>query len=71
MWPPSLTSVRVVRVSFTGELSYEVSVPWSYGAALWERLLELGQNLGVTPLRRVRIVRGAHGPKRLHVVILG
>lgn len=40
--------VRIMRVSFTGELSYEVSVPWSYGAALWEQLLTLGDDLGVT-----------------------
>src|SRR5262249_10882393 len=41
--------VRVARVSFTGELSYEVSVPWSRGAALWSLLLEQGADLGVTP----------------------
>lgn len=41
--------VRIMRVSFTGELSYELSVPWSSGAALWERLMSLGGDLGVTP----------------------
>ena len=41
--------VRIMRVSFTGELSYEVSVPWSYGAALWQQLLKLGADLDVTP----------------------
>ncbi|MES2488365.1 MAG: 2Fe-2S iron-sulfur cluster-binding protein [Pseudomonadota bacterium] len=41
--------VRIMRVSFTGELSYEVSVPWSYGAALWQQLLKLGTDLDVTP----------------------
>lgn len=41
--------LRVMRVSFTGELSYEVSVPWRYGASLWSQLLILGADLGVTP----------------------
>lgn len=41
--------MRIMRVSFTGELSYEVSVPWSCGAALWQRLFEVGQDLGVAP----------------------
>lgn len=41
--------VRIMRVSFTGELSYEVSVPWRYGAALWGQLLKQGADLGVTP----------------------
>jgi sarcosine oxidase subunit alpha len=41
--------VRVMRVSFTGELSYEIAVPWRYGAALWQRLLELGRDLGLAP----------------------
>lgn len=41
--------VRIMRVSFTGELSYELSVPWSYGAALWQQLLKHGTDLGVTP----------------------
>ncbi|HZP13015.1 MAG TPA: 2Fe-2S iron-sulfur cluster-binding protein [Nevskiaceae bacterium] len=40
---------RIMRVSFTGELSYEVSVPWRQGAALWQRLLELGRDLGAAP----------------------
>jgi sarcosine oxidase subunit alpha len=41
--------VRIMRVSFTGELSYEISVPWSYGASLWSTLLRLGHDLDVTP----------------------
>ncbi len=43
------TPVRIARVSFTGELSYEVSVPWRQGAALWQRLLDLGKDLEITP----------------------
>lgn len=40
---------RIARVSFTGELGYEISVPWGYGAALWSRLIEAGEHLGITP----------------------
>lgn len=40
---------RVQRVSFTGELSYEVAVPWGYGAALWEAMMRCGRRYGITP----------------------
>ncbi|TDD17483.1 2Fe-2S iron-sulfur cluster-binding protein [Nonomuraea diastatica] len=33
---------RVFRISFSGELAYEVNVPWRYGRALWEAVLGLG-----------------------------
>jgi sarcosine oxidase subunit alpha len=33
---------RVFRISFSGELAYEVNVPWAYGRALWDRVLALG-----------------------------
>jgi sarcosine oxidase, subunit alpha len=36
------------RIGFTGELSYEIHVPASYGLWLWENLIELGDDLGVT-----------------------
>jgi sarcosine oxidase, subunit alpha len=32
---------RIYRISFTGELSYEINVPASYGLALWERVMAL------------------------------
>jgi sarcosine oxidase subunit alpha len=40
---------RIERVSFTGELSYEVAVPWRYGAALWDAFLQAGSRYGITP----------------------
>ena len=40
---------RLFRISFSGELAYELAVPARYGAALMERLMELGADLGVTP----------------------
>ncbi|MFD2354668.1 aminomethyltransferase family protein [Nonomuraea ferruginea] len=33
---------RVFRISFSGELAYEVNVPWHHGRALWEAVLGLG-----------------------------
>lgn len=41
---------RVARVSFTGDLSYEVSVPSSNASALWWRVLDAGAPLGAGPL---------------------
>ncbi len=40
---------RVARVSFTGERSYEISVPASYGASLWEHLLRIGRFASIAP----------------------
>ncbi|MDX0321819.1 sarcosine oxidase subunit alpha family protein [Sinorhizobium meliloti] len=40
---------RLFRVSFVGELGYEIAVPTRYGLALMERLMEMGADLGVTP----------------------
>lgn len=40
---------RLLRVSFSGELSYEVSVPADFGASLWEALMRAGQRHGITP----------------------
>jgi sarcosine oxidase, subunit alpha len=35
------------RIGFTGELSYEIHVPASYGLHVWSALLETGADLGV------------------------
>ncbi|MDW9701905.1 sarcosine oxidase subunit alpha family protein [Sinorhizobium meliloti] len=40
---------RLFRVSFVGELGYEIAVPTRYGHALMKRLMEGGVDLGVTP----------------------
>jgi len=42
--------VRIARVGFTGELSFEINAPAGYTPALWELLLSRGADLGVTPL---------------------
>ncbi|MES0169892.1 sarcosine oxidase subunit alpha family protein [Mesorhizobium sp. M0027] len=40
---------RLFRISFSGELAYEIAVPARYGNALMARLVEQGQDLGATP----------------------
>jgi sarcosine oxidase subunit alpha len=40
---------RVFRISFTGELSYEINVPAAYGLWLWEEIFAKGARYGVTP----------------------
>ncbi len=41
--------VRLYRVSFSGELGYEIHVPARYGAALWQALLAAGEASGIVP----------------------
>jgi len=43
-------AARVFRVSFTGELSFEVNVPARNGLALWESLIAAGATHGITPI---------------------
>jgi sarcosine oxidase subunit alpha len=47
------------RIGFTGELSYELHVPASYGLHVWRALLEHGKDLGVQPfgIEAQRILR--------------
>ncbi len=49
---------RVFRISFSGELSYEIAVPASEGRAFWEALYEAGKEFGVMP----------YGTECLHVL---
>jgi len=41
---------KIFRVSFTGELSYEINVPADYGLSLWEALMALGKESGITAI---------------------
>ena len=41
---------RVCRVSFTGELSFEINVQSRHALQLWERLFELGRPFDLTPI---------------------
>ena len=50
---------RLARVSFTGERSYELSVPASQGTALWRRLLAMGATpFGIETLSILRAEKG-------------
>src|SRR5690606_24292597 len=40
---------RILRVSFSGELGYEINVPAGYGEALWRQALAAGAELGAMP----------------------
>ena len=50
--------VRVYRISFSGELSYEIAVAASHGRAFWDRLLKDGEEFGIMP----------YGTEGLHVM---
>jgi sarcosine oxidase subunit alpha len=41
--------VRVMRLGFVGELSYEIHVPASYTHTVWEWLLKVGDEFGIRP----------------------
>ncbi len=43
-------SARVYRVSFTGELTFEINVPAEAARIVWEALLRAGEPLGLQPL---------------------
>ena len=54
---------KVFRLSFTGELSYELHHPQARSVDLWRRLFELGADLGVAPhgleaLLQLRLEKG-------------
>jgi sarcosine oxidase subunit alpha len=43
------SEARIYRVSFSGELTYEINVPSHKGPALWTALLEEGRHFGIEP----------------------
>ncbi|MGB1326105.1 MAG: sarcosine oxidase subunit alpha family protein [Paracoccaceae bacterium] len=50
--------VRVFRISFSGELSYEIAVPAGQGLAFWQALCAAGEEFGIMP----------YGTEALHVM---
>ncbi len=42
-------SCRVMRISFTGEHSYEINIQANYGKSVWEKCMEAGKNYNITP----------------------
>ncbi|MGC8113974.1 sarcosine oxidase subunit alpha [Metapseudomonas otitidis] len=49
---------RVFRISFTGELSYEVNVQADYALGVWKQLVEAGKKYNLTP----------YGTETMHVL---
>ncbi len=49
---------RVFRISFTGELSFEVNVQANYGMYVWEKVFEVGAKYNLTP----------YGTETMHVL---
>ena len=40
---------RIMRISFTGELSYEINIESKYGKSLWENCIKAGEEYKITP----------------------
>jgi len=40
---------RIFRISFSGELAYEINVESGYGIFMWEKIIELGQEMNIEP----------------------
>ncbi len=51
-------AARVNRISFSGELAYEVNVPANHGRQMWEALMEAGREYDITP----------YGTETMHVL---
>ena len=49
---------RVCRISFSGELAYEINVAWSQGSALWRAVAAAGEPFAIT----------AYGTETMHVL---
>lgn len=49
---------RVFRISFSGELAYEINVPANLGCVVWDRLFTAGKKYGITP----------YGTEAMHVL---
>ena len=49
---------RLFRVSFTGELGFEINVPAGYGRFVWEKVFAEGKKYGITP----------YGTETMHVL---
>jgi sarcosine oxidase, subunit alpha len=51
-------AARVMRISFSGELAYEVNVPANLARGVWQALMEAGAPHGITP----------YGTETMHVL---
>ena len=56
-------AVRVFRISFSGDLAYEIYAPAGFGTEVWQRLMQAGAEFGIAPygidaLNALRIEKG-------------
>lgn len=51
-------NANIYRISFSGELSFEIAVPNKLGLSFWKRCMEVGENYGIQP----------YGTEALHVM---
>ena len=51
-------TARIFRISFTGELSFEINVPRRYGPKLWDALMQKGKKYDICP----------YGTEAMHVL---
>ncbi len=40
---------RIFRISFSGELAYEINVESGYGVFMWEKVMEVGKEMDIEP----------------------
>ena len=40
---------RIFRISFSGELAYEINVESDYGIFMWKKIIELGKEMNIEP----------------------
>lgn len=51
-------AARICRITFSGELAFEINVPTWYGLRVWEDVAEAGAEFGITP----------YGTETMHVL---
>ena len=49
---------RIFRISFTGELSFEINIPSRYGRYVWDKVIDAGKKFNITP----------YGTETMHVL---
>ena len=55
---PGAVPARIARVTFSGELAFEISVPGWYGLSIWEQVAAAGAPYGIQP----------YGTEAMHVL---
>ena len=60
-------SCRLLRIGFTGELSYEIHCPAGFGQYVWDSLMAAGEPFGITPygVEAQRVLR----LEKAHIII--